>query len=174
MGWLTLPRVQAGGQLVEKRQVEAGGTQQKKKKKKRGNFNRKHPEVPRPASEWEPLPGGAAVPAGHTKEVPEKLAQHSADQILPCLSLNKLFPSKKGLPPRPRMLPSMVCSYPLPASQSEISEVYGQLRSHLEAWKGGPMSSARVWVARGKLHSQVAQGQGSDLLQWVLWLAAIS
>lgn len=35
MGWLTLPRVQAGGQLVEKRQVEAGGTQQKKKKRKK-------------------------------------------------------------------------------------------------------------------------------------------
>ena len=53
--------------------------------------------MPRPASEWEPLLGEAAVPAGHTKEVPEKLAQHSADQILPCLSLDKLFPSKKGL-----------------------------------------------------------------------------
>lgn len=163
MGWLTLPRVQARGQSLEKRQVEAGGTRQKKKKK-RGNFSRKHPEVPRPASEWEPLPGGAAVPAGHTK-VPEKLAQHSADQILPCLSLDKLFPSKKGLPPRPCMLPSMACSYPLPASQSEIREVYSQLRSHFEAWTGG--SRAQVCVARGKLHSLVAQGQGSDL-QWVL------
>ena len=96
-----------------KRQGEAGETQPKK----RGNFSRKHPEVPRPASEWEPLSGGATVPAGHTKEVPEKLAQHSADQIPPCFSLDKLFPSKKGLPPMPYMLPSMACSYPLPARQ---------------------------------------------------------
>lgn len=31
MGWLTLPRVKAGSQLVEKRQGEAGETQPKKK-----------------------------------------------------------------------------------------------------------------------------------------------